>query len=216
MLKADTLEATVWRLVVDRLLDPMHLKTWFAEQRAQAADAQRILTERQAAIAVSLQDVERKLGALLDVALTHDFPRAVVEERRKLLVTQQQRLEQERRQAQADLASMGLSDEHEQGLLTLAERLNVGIEHLDFAAQRKVLELLQIQVRVIERRKVKVQALLALHGNNLTGRAEPHEPFAGFAVEVDLTTNDVQTPQGSVAACLPPTDIAEDVQRGNA
>lgn len=212
MLKADTLEAMVWRLVVDLLLNPTNLKAWFAMQRAQAADARRTLMERLDAINVSLQDVKKKHGALLDLALTSGFPRSVVEDRRKLLTAQQQRLEQERRQAQAALASIELSNEHEQGLLTMAERLRAGIEHLDFAAQRKVLELLQVQVNVVERRKVRVQALLPIGGHRLTAPYEPGDHVTGLAVEIDLTTGDVRTLHDTGAFLL----LVDEEQEGGA
>lgn len=187
-LKAEILESAVWSLVVDMLLDPAYLQAWFNTQRAQASDVRCEIEQRLSGIAASLKEVEDKLGTLLDLALVHDFPRTVVEERRRLLAAQQQRLEVEQRQSQAALATVSFSEEHEQGLLVMVERLSSGIDRLDFAAQRKVLELLQIQISVITQNTVKVQALLPLGGQSGSVVTDSQGASVGYAIEVDLAS----------------------------
>ena len=116
-----------------------------------------------------------------------------MEERRQLLAAQKQRLDQEKRQAQETLASAALSDAHEQGLLSMAEQVRVGIEFLDFPAQRKVVDLLQIQVVVVGRRRVRVQALLPLGGHSGSAIADAQGQVVGYGVELDLDSGDAHS-----------------------
>jgi len=186
MIKADTLEASVWRLVTETLLDPAYLQSWLATQHGVAADHRRRHAERQAAIADSLKDVERKLGALLDLALTDGFPRAVIDERKKSLLDQRRRLEHEDRQARAALATLDLSPDQEQDLLALAARVRDGIDALDFAARRKVVEMLNLQIEVIARRVVRISALLPVGAPGNAAANAGMKAAAHFAVELDL------------------------------
>lgn len=191
-ISADTLESAIWRLVVETLLDPAHLQSWLAAQRTGATDRRRQGEERLAAVVAERREADRKFGVLLDLALTEEFPRAVVDERKKVLVAQQRRLENEELQARAALAALDVSPDQERGLLTLAERMRQSIGALDFAARRKVIEVLNLQVQVTARRTVRISALLPLGDEDRWDPNAAAAPSARFAVELDLDSGTVR------------------------
>jgi len=158
--RQERLEEAIWQAVAEKLLDPSLLRAELAQQRAAAAETRATYTQRLQAIAATQEDIQRKLGILLDQLLVQGFTSAVVEDRRQLLLHQLHELQIEETRTQAALDTTALTAAQEEALLAFAEEAHIGVTGLDTAAKRQVLEVLQVQVEVVSQTEFRVTALI--------------------------------------------------------
>jgi len=187
--KADRLETAVWQAIEQVLLEPNNLRAAIHGRREAAAQGQKHLLDRLAAVRTALADTDRKLGLLLESSLAADFPRAIVEERQRLLLDQRQRLLTEERQAQSTLAGVSLSVEDEADLLAFGEHIRSGLKQLDFATRRQILLKLQVRVDALSRQRVRISALVPMQPAQWAA-----DRSVGLVAEIDLETGAVELP----------------------
>lgn len=159
-IRQEKLEDAIWDKVSGALLNPENLRMELAQRRSEIAAK---MEDKQAdvdALQTELDEVERKLGILLDEILTHDFPESVVQKRKEVLLARRKQLLVEAERMRRDSHSSQLSRADEEGLAQFAEHIQATLQDVDFETKRRVLELLQVCVDVISPQEVNLSALL--------------------------------------------------------
>jgi len=159
-IRQDKLEGAIWDKVSSALLNPENLRLELAQRRAEIDAKVEDKQSEVEAIQKELNEVERKLGLLLDEILTHDFPQSMVQKRKEVLLARRQQLLAETERIHRESHSSQPSRADEDGLVQFAERIQASLQDVDFETKRRVLELLQVRVDVISQKEVKLSALL--------------------------------------------------------
>ena len=106
-----------------------------------------------------LADIDRKLGALLDDALTGGFPAEIVDRRKRDLLAERERNLREREHALARLGATEAPD-LEAAIAALAPTVERAFAVAEPAQLRRLLELLRVEVRVIDRDTVRLTGVV--------------------------------------------------------
>jgi len=175
--RAGVLDEAVWQALVSHLLAPQHLRAWVERQRSERAtvvvEQRRMLAAGQAALA----NAERQLGILLDQILAGEggaedggaeppagqpYVASVLDEERRRLLRLRQDLQNELARMQTRLDAAQELEAQEASVLRVAQQLRNGLAEIDLAAQRQVLELLQVRVRMTGKKSAEIEALIPL------------------------------------------------------
>ncbi len=161
-IRADVLEALVWSTVIDLLLNPDYLKMEVEKQRQKTDEELAGRRGQLEAIQKAIADTERKIGILLDQMLDGDFPKSVIDDRKKLLTQNLKQLEAEKSQIEVDLSSAVITPLQEELLNQLANTIKSGIDNVDFEKMRKILHVLRIRIDVCDKKKVRLSGILPM------------------------------------------------------
>lgn len=141
-------------------MDPEALHEGLSKQRS---EAQKILERKKLrieAIHNAIDDVDRKLGMLLDQVLAGSFAQSVLDQKRKDLMAQRSQLEGEGVRAQRDLEMITVTPEQELELVEFARQISEKVDNATDETKRRIFDILQLRVDVIDPTHVKVSGLL--------------------------------------------------------
>jgi hypothetical protein len=158
--RVDVLDALVWHAVESMLLNEENLRQGIEEQQKRTqSDMEHLYKQLEAVIAARV-DTERKVGILLEQLLDGDFPKSIINERKKLLLDKLTGLEHEELKLQVELSSSTITPEKQDFLLDFAATIRRSIQDLSFEEKRNILQMLTIRVDVLSKSVVKISGLL--------------------------------------------------------
>ena len=161
-IRASVLEDLVWNAVVNLLLNPDYLKIEAEKQRQKAESGLTAIRSQLEAVESAISDTQRKIGILLDQLLDDDFPRSIVDERKKLLTHKLKQLESEKTQLQFSLSEGVITPAQEKTLILLTEKVKKGIDKITFEHKHKLLEMLRVRVDVCSKHRVRITGILPM------------------------------------------------------
>lgn len=153
------LESVVLAAVKDFLLNPEIRAKGMASERERVGVERQRLTENLAAIDKRISDVQRRLGALLDAALTDGFPADIIDQRKRDLLAERETQVREREQALARLSATGAPD-IEAAIEALAPTVEQAFSLATPAELRRLLELLNIEIYPIDKSTVRLTGII--------------------------------------------------------
>lgn len=156
--RADQVDKAVWEKVKEWLQHTEVLRQTLEEAQAQREEANKPLRDRLAVVDDLLADNRRQLEKLLDLYLSGDFPKEVLTERKARLETTIAALEKERADLVVTLEAQTLTDEQILTIEQYAGEIADGLEEAenDFEARRRIIEGMDVQVRLTVEDGVKV------------------------------------------------------------
>lgn len=148
----------MWEKVKEWLQHTEVLRQTLEEAQAQREEANKPLRDRLAVVDDLLADNRRQLEKLLDLYLSGDFPKEVLTERKARLETTIAALEKERADLVVTLEAQTLTDEQILTIEQYAGEIADGLEEAenDFEARRRIIEGMDVQVRLTVEDGVKV------------------------------------------------------------
>lgn len=159
-IRQEILETKVWEFIAQMFMDPEALHEGLSKQRS---EAQKILERKKLrieAIHNAIDDVDRKLGMLLDQVLAGSFAQSVLDQKRKDLMAQRSQLEGEGVRAQRDLEMITVTPEQELELVEFARQISEKVDNATDETKRRIFDILQLRVDVIDPTHVKVSGVL--------------------------------------------------------
>ncbi|MDP9365381.1 MAG: recombinase family protein [Chloroflexota bacterium] len=153
------LESGVLAAVKSFLLDPAARAASVGSEQARLATERDRLAADLVTVDRHLADVERKLGALLDDALTSGFPGEIVDRRKRDLLAERERRVRERAQALASLATTDTPDV-EAAIAALAPTVERAFAEATPAELRRLLDVLRVEVRVLDRTTARLTGVV--------------------------------------------------------
>jgi site-specific DNA recombinase len=149
--RADQVDAAVWEKVKEWLQDPDVLKESLEKVKEKLARKNQPLFDRLSVVDNLLADNRQKLERLLDLYLSGDFGKEMLTERKTRLETTITSLEKERADLVITLESQTLSDEQIKTIVDFAKKVSKGlrIADKDFKARRRIIDMLDVQVRLV-------------------------------------------------------------------
>jgi len=180
-IRQETLEDAVWNEVAAAILNPDNLRSELRRRRENAEARSQEKVARLDKIGDELAEMDRKLGVLLDQALTQGFPETIIQDRKNSLLAKQGELRAEALRIQAEMENSCLTAEEEESLVEFSRKLSVSLEHIDFDMKRRILELLNVRIDVISTKRVKLSAIVPFPADeiDLSGDAAPIRPQSG-------------------------------------
>jgi len=160
-IRQEPLERVVWEAVTQLLLDPENLRAEMVRRREQAQELHRAHLEQLDKLESQIQDIDRKMGILLDYLLNGTFPESVIEERKRDLLARQRQLEAEAKRIKSDMEMHTLTPKQEEEILAFAKRVSEGLTNASFEEKRRILELIDLRVDVIDDQTVKLSGIVA-------------------------------------------------------
>jgi len=148
--QADQVDRAVWEKVKEWLQDPEVLQESLEKVKAKLSQKNRPLLDRLSVVDDLLADNRQKLERLLDLYLAGDFPKEVLTDRKARLETTIASLEEEQADLVMALESQNLTDEQIKTIVDFAKRVSkgLGIADRDFEARRRIIDMLDVQVRL--------------------------------------------------------------------
>ena len=160
--RQERLEAAVWAKVEEVLLDPARLRAEIRLQRETAGASAAAQQQRLAAIEGALVEIRRKLGMLLDQMMVKGFGADLVEDRKRLLLAQQEELTAEAQRVQAAMEAAVMAPGQEESMVAFAEQVRRKLGEATMADKRHVLETLQVRIDVVSQEEFRVTALIPI------------------------------------------------------
>lgn len=158
LFRVDLLDTAVWHFISSFLGNKKVRQETFARYREKQAERFAPLKERLATIDKLLAENRAQLERLLDIYLTGELPRDMLVERKNRLETTVNALEKERAAISGQIERDTLTDEQIQDIETYIEKIGRGLElaNANFAARRKIIELLDVQVTLAVENEEKI------------------------------------------------------------
>lgn len=168
------LESGVLAAIKSFLLDPATRTAGVGAEQARLAAERSRLAADLIAVDRHLGDVERRLGALLDDALTADFPAEIVDRRKRDLLAERGRRIREREQALAHLATTDVPDV-EAAIAVLGPVVERAFAEAMPAELRRLLDVLRVEVRVIDRTTARLTGVVGGEGGSVVALSPSSE-----------------------------------------
>jgi site-specific DNA recombinase len=159
-LEQQKLETAVLHAVKSFLLDPETRAAGVTAEQERVSVERARLTGDLAAVDRRIADVERRLGALLDQALTGGFPADLIDRRKRDLMAEREARSREREVALARLSDTGLPD-IDAAIAELAPTVEQAFEYATPAELRRLLELLRVEVYPVDRTSIRLTGIIA-------------------------------------------------------
>jgi site-specific DNA recombinase len=155
---ADQVDRAVWKWVKSWLSNPEALRHGLKEQQADQELANKPLWDRLAVIDDLLTDNRRQLEKLLDLYLSGDFDKEMLTDRKNRYETMITALEKERADLVTTLEASTLTDDQIATITDFAGEVAGGLEEAetDFDARRHIIDLLDVQVRLVIEDELRV------------------------------------------------------------
>lgn len=162
--RKEVVEQAVWEKVTSFFLEPECLQAEIAKRKEESGGDIQRRQDRLEAIEDELEDNKRKMGILLDQVLMGDFSQSLVDSRKQELRLEHDKLTTEQRRISDELEAVTMTAQREQTLLELADRVRDNLTNADFKTKRRLLELLEIRVDVIDKEHCKLSGLISAEG----------------------------------------------------
>lgn len=146
-LRKDKAETIVWDYICEALLDEDELFNQVQRRRDEARQVQKVLATNIAALDEMDKRERRKLDSLVDLYLDGGVTKEVYLKKKRRIEKAIEERDYERTDLKARLSTSGvLSEDDERELRDLREKIVTGLNGMDFAAKRQLLELLKVCV----------------------------------------------------------------------
>ena len=161
---AKDLEHTVWHAVTELLLNPEYLKQEIEKQRHKSEEDTRHIRDRLEAVKSAITDTKRKLRIVIDQMLDSDPTEATINEvfneKKTALSKTLKGLEAEQTQIEQTISESTITTSEEESLMRLTDELRRDLDNISFEKKRRVLQVLQIRVQVLDRKVVKLSSIV--------------------------------------------------------
>jgi site-specific DNA recombinase len=154
--RQEILEQTVWETVKNQLLDPSALKDEIDRQREAAHKEAEQKYRRIQEIDDIIAEIDRKLGVLLDELLAGNFSKTIINRRKNELIGERDNLVNEASRLQKEIKAGTFTFEEEDELIKFAEEIRFRLESPTFEQKRRILELIDIRIDVLDRETIKL------------------------------------------------------------
>ena len=148
--RGDYLDEAVWAWLKQLLTEPQLLRMGLQAQQEQTAEQNAPLQEQLASVEALLEQKQARQERLLDLYLDQEIPKATWLMRKQQIEGEISKLEREREVIRGRIEVVEISDEQIQTIhefaTTVAQSFDLVDE--DFAAKRKVVELLDVQAKL--------------------------------------------------------------------
>jgi site-specific DNA recombinase len=159
-IRQEVLEHVVWDKISYIFLEPETLMQGLAEQRQASEELVERKNRRIEAVDRAIQEIDRKLGVLLDQVLTAEFAQAVIDEKRKVLMAQRAELESEMYRLSFELEHTVITTGAEEELMAFATQVKGSIKNADLETKRRILDLVQTRINVLGPKKIEICCLV--------------------------------------------------------
>lgn len=148
---AAAVDAVIWDWLKEIITDPERLANGLEEHRIEQEKANEPLRARLAAVESLIATNRAQLERLLDLYLSGDFPKEMLEERKGRLETTVNTLEKEHASLVASLEASTLTDEQIKSIREVADKIKKGLEiaENDFDARRRMVEFLDVWTTLV-------------------------------------------------------------------
>ena len=156
--RVDQVDPAIWNWVKVLLSDPGELVEGLNEFQAAAERDYEPLRERLSVVKSLLEDNQEQLDRLLDLYLDGDFPKEMLLDRKKRLEATIEGLKEEQTAMLEQLDARILNQEQIESIQQFAAEIAEGLEAAeeDFDAQRRIIEMLDVQATLVEENGEKV------------------------------------------------------------
>jgi len=162
--RQEDMDSTVWNTVYDFFLEPESLFAEIENRRKESEGEAERKRKRLDAIQAALEDNERKMSILLDQVLTSGFAQSIIDNRKHELNLEHERLLAEQRRMLDELDAVTIAPECEQAILELASQVREGLENANFETKRRLMEILEVRVDVIDKEHFKLSGVISAEG----------------------------------------------------
>jgi site-specific DNA recombinase len=139
-------DEAVWGWVEDILADPQGLRESMERHKAERDKANEPLRERLALVEDQIEKQAGKLEKLLDLYLSSDdFPRAMLDERKRQIEGAKESLERERDRLARHLEEREITAEQIETVEEFAQAVQAGLEGITFDQKRRILDVLSVE-----------------------------------------------------------------------
>jgi site-specific DNA recombinase len=186
--RQDRVEAAVWHYVMAVLLNPNELRAEIERQRQDALTDTERHAQRLHGLERQLTTINEKLDRLLDKVLD-GFPPDRIEARKQALLADRADVEGYLVRARAEAARMSIDPQTVENVWRLASGIQQGEATLTPAERRRMLELLQVRVEVVDATHARVSGWITGSIVDLSRACRVHNmpSFAlPFATDLDL------------------------------
>jgi len=159
---AQKIEQIVWEKVMNVIFDPDYLRFQIEKQRISAEAGLSGAREQFEAVKLAITDTERKLGILIDQMLDGDFPKEIIEERKRLLSSKLRQLQAEKDKLEFVLSEASITPEQEDLLNQLIKNIKHGVDKASFEHKQKLLQMLKIRVVALDKKRIKISGILPI------------------------------------------------------
>lgn len=139
------LDDIVWSWVQNLLEDPRQIALGVSAMQEQSRQNNQSLYDRLELVVKQLKDQEEQYAKLLDLYLTGGFSREILIERKNRLEDNINALRREQVELQAHLNTLVITDEQFADIQVFCQEIHDGIETVDFATKRQILDLLDVR-----------------------------------------------------------------------
>jgi len=142
---ADVVDAAVWEWIKGLLVDPDQLAEGLRAEKESKEEANRPVRERLSVIEGLLERNRQQLDRLLELYLAGEFPRDMLDKRKRRYEEAIRNLEREQAMLTAQL-EQAVSDEEIEDILQFAAKIAAGLEMAEqqFKAKRRIIEDLDV------------------------------------------------------------------------
>lgn len=158
--RVDLLDTVIWDKVTDYLLQPDTMIQEIRRQREMNTVESSKRDKRLVAARKEVTKVEKNLSALLDSALTGDFPKSVIENKRIELVERHREFTDEVTRLESERRDVDITPDTENMLLALSRDMQEALPAMTFTEKRRVLELLRTRIDVVDKDTVRLSGLI--------------------------------------------------------
>ncbi len=158
--KVEELDAAIWDKVTEYLLQPDTMIAEIRRQREMSTIESSKRERRLTAAKNEVAKVEKNLSALLDNALTGDFPKSVLESKRVELVERHREFTDEVTRLESEQQNIDITPDTEAMLLALSQDIKDALPTMTFAEKRRVLEVLRSRIDVIDKDSVRLSGII--------------------------------------------------------
>jgi hypothetical protein len=157
-LNAELIEVAAWRMVVNELLDPTHLREALDAARARAEEATGSVRDRLEAIDTALEREQRRLGRCVTRINSLDLAEVSDEDAEELAALEADReqikkllagLRRERAEVEASHEPLSLSDTEVADLEAHAAKVREGLDATSAGERQRIFELLKLHGTVM-------------------------------------------------------------------
>jgi site-specific DNA recombinase len=165
--KVDDVDNTIWEWLKNILLNPESLAEGLRGMQEETLNSNQTLFDRLNIIENRIAETDRQLEKLLDLYISDDFPKEMLQERKSRLEEVLTNLQKERTDISGHLQTIILSDEQIEDIEAFCSQLREGLENANFEQKRKIVEMLDVRGKLSIENEEKVVYVKCILGQQL-------------------------------------------------
>jgi site-specific DNA recombinase len=158
--RQEDIEGAVWRYVIGQLLNPENLEAELERQRQMHQDERVQVGGRVRDLNARLKEVDRRIDILIGDVLD-GLPQDKISRLKRELLAQRADIEDRRRQALGEIESVQVNSVASEDLLDLARMVQEAEPQLTDDERRRMLEILQLRVEVLDKQRARVSGIIS-------------------------------------------------------